>query len=233
MRVDAAAPIGADDPAHISDVRLESAITAIMDCEDSVAAVDAEDKVVAYRNWLGLMKGDLTEDVEKAGRTFKRTLNPDAEYIATDGSAFSVKGTSLMLVRNVGHLMTNPAIHDRDGNEVPEGIMDAAVTALIALHDVGGNGRRANSRAGSMYVVKPKMHGPDEVAFAVEIFSRVEAMLGMAPNTIKMGIMDEERRTTINLKACIRAAANAWCSSIPASWTAPATRSTLRWRPAP
>ena len=207
VSVNAAAPIGADDPAHISDVRLESAITAIMDCEDSVAAVDAEDKVVAYRNWLGLMKGDLAEDVTKAGRTFKRTLNPDAEYSAPDGTAFAVKSTSLMLIRSVGHLMTNPAIHDRDGNEVPEGIMDAAVSALIALHDVGENGRRANSRAGSIYVVKPKMHGPDEVAFAVEIFARVEKMLGLAPNTIKMGIMDEERRTTVNLKECIRAAA--------------------------
>jgi malate synthase len=204
--VDSSSPVGKDDPANISDVWLESALTTIQDCEDSVAAVDAADKVVVYGNWLGLMKGDLTEEVSKAGRTFTRKLNPDLDYTAPDGSTFSLPCRSLMLIRNVGHLMTNPAILLADGSEVPEGIMDAAITALIALHDIGPNGRRANSRAGSMYVVKPKMHGPDEVAFAVEIFDRVEALLGMAPNTIKMGIMDEERRTTVNLKECIRAA---------------------------
>ena len=206
IHINAEHQIGKTDPAHISDVWLESALTAIMDCEDSVAAVDAEDKVLVYSNWLGLMKGDLQEEVTKGGKTFTRKLADDLQFSAPDGSDVTLKGRSLMLIRNVGHLMTNPAILLEDGSEIPEGIMDGFVTGLIALHDIGPNGRRMNSREGSMYVVKPKMHGPEEVAFAVELFDHVEDAVGMARNTMKMGIMDEERRTTINLKECIRAA---------------------------
>ncbi|MDG4648079.1 malate synthase G [Roseibacterium sp. SDUM158017] len=203
---DRAHPIGARDQALLADVRMEAAVSAIMDCEDSVACVDAEDKVLAYGNWLGLMRGDLEETFEKGGRQMTRRLSGDKVCTAPDGSEFSVKGRSLMLVRNVGHLMTNPAILLKDGSEAYEGLMDAMITTLIALHDLGKHEGARNSVAGSVYVVKPKMHGPEEVAFADEAFTHVEAVLGLERHTVKLGIMDEERRTSVNLKECIRAA---------------------------
>ena len=206
LQIDRRTVIGSTDPAGISDIWLESALTAIMDCEDSVAAVDAADKVLAYGNWLGLMRGDLAETLQKHGKTITRRLHPDQSYVSPQGQPLSVKGRALMLVRNVGHLMTNPAILLPDGSEVPEGIMDAFVTTLCALHDLAKPHGPRNSETGAVYVVKPKMHGADEVAFACQIFDAVEAALGLPANTVKLGIMDEERRTSANLKACIHAA---------------------------
>ena len=205
IQLDRRNPICAHDMAGIRDIVMESATTAIMDLEDAIAAVDANDKVIAYRNWLGLIKGDLTEQVTKDGETFTRHMNSDRMYIAADGGELTLPGRCLMFVRNVGHLMDSPAILDGTGNEIPEGILDAVVTTLIASHDVR---RRLNSRTGSIYIVKPKLHGPDEAAFTDELFSRVEHLVGLPQYTVKLGIMDEERRTSVNLKACIAAASH-------------------------
>ena len=206
IQIDRSHPIGQEDLAGIKDILMESAITTIQDCEDSVAAVDAEDKIIVYRNWLGLMKGNLKRSFDKGGKFITRELNPDRKYLLKNGKMILLPGRSLMLVRNVGHLMTNPSVKDSKGNEIYEGIMDAFFTICIAIHDIIGNGIYKNSKTKSIYIVKPKMHGPEEVQFTCDLFSEIEKLFNLPENTVKLGIMDEERRTTVNLKECIEVA---------------------------